>query len=132
MYILVYIDGIIVTTSDSNFISKFIHQLSSYFPVKDLEPLHFFLGIELTCSKSGLFLSQCKYIPNLLHRTNMHNSKPVSTPMSHTAKLTALDGNSFEHLLWYRSVINSLQYLFFTRLDISFALNRVCQYIHAP
>ncbi|XP_042983205.1 uncharacterized mitochondrial protein AtMg00810-like [Carya illinoinensis] len=62
----------------------------------------------------------------------MHNSKAVSTPMSVSSKISAFDGSSFEDPHLYRSVVGSLQYLSFTRPDISFAVNKVCQYMHNP
>ncbi|KAF5470864.1 hypothetical protein F2P56_011352 [Juglans regia] len=132
IYILIYVDDIIVTGSNSSLISQFITSLSQYFPVKDLGILHYFLGIEVTRTPSGLCLSQSKYKTDLLHRTNMHQSKPVTTPMASSTRLTALEGSSFEDPQLYRSVVGSLQYLSFTRPDISFAVNRVCQYMHHP
>lgn len=103
-----------------------------YFPVKDLGPLLFLLGIEVARITSGFFLLQSKYISDLLHCTNIHNSKSISTTISIIEKLTALDGCTFEYLQCYRSVVDSIQYLIFTRPDISFVMNRVCQYMHHP
>lgn len=77
-------------------------------------------------------MSQVKYISDLLTRTNMHNAKLVSTPMSTSIKLTSFDGTSFEDSHLYRSVVGSLQYLVFTRSDISFGVNKVCQFMHCP
>lgn len=62
----------------------------------------------------------------------MHQAKPVATPMFHSTKLTILDGSSFEDSHLYHSTVGSLQYLVFIRLDISFTVNRVCQYMHFP
>lgn len=61
----------------------------------------------------------------------MHSSKPVSTPMAMTGSLTALDGALLEDPSLYRSVVGSLQYLSFTRPDLAFAVNRMCQYMHS-
>ncbi|KAF5465899.1 hypothetical protein F2P56_015863 [Juglans regia] len=108
IFILVYVDDIIVTGSCSKLIYEFVQSLGSYFPVKDLGPLHFFFGIEVTCNTKGLFLSQCKYINDLLHHTNMNNCKSVTTPMSTSEKLSAFDGCAFEDPHWYRSVVGSL------------------------
>ncbi|KAF5464008.1 hypothetical protein F2P56_014124 [Juglans regia] len=52
--------------------------------------------------------------------------------MASSTRLTAVDGPSFEDPQLYRSVVGSLQYLSFTRPDISFAVNRVCQFMHCP
>lgn len=132
LFTLVYVDDIIVTRSSSQSISDFINFLASYFPVKDLGPLHFFLGIEVTRNNAGLFLAQNKYISDLLLKTNMHNCISISTPMYVSKYFFAIDGNAFEDPQWYRSVVGSLQYLAFTRLDISFAVNCVCQFMRNP
>jgi hypothetical protein len=64
----------------------------------------------------------------------MLKCKPVSTPMSVTEKLSADTGVPLaaEDATQYRSIVGGLQYLTITRPDISFAVNRVCQYLHAP
>ncbi|KAF5442297.1 hypothetical protein F2P56_034969 [Juglans regia] len=131
LYLLIYVDDILVTGSSSTLIADFISSLKQYFPIKDLGFLNYFLGIEVSRTQSSLCLSQSKYIDDLLIRTHMHDSKPVNTPMSIT-KLTALDGPTFDDPHWYRSVVGNLQYLAFTRPDISFAVNHVCQYMHSP
>lgn len=77
---------------------------------------------------------QRKYASDLLHRAPMENCKSVSTPMSVTDKFardcgTALsDDDAFN----YRSMVRGLQYLKMTRPDISFAVNKVCQYLSEP
>lgn len=50
--------------------------------------------------------------------------------MCSTSKLSAVDGPSFEDSLLYRSIVGSLQYLSFTRSDLSFAINKVSQFMH--
>ena len=64
----------------------------------------------------------------------MLKCKTTTTPMSTTDKITAVDGEllSSEDATEYRSIVGGLQYLTITRPDISFAVNRVCQYLHAP
>lgn len=62
----------------------------------------------------------------------MSNSKPVSSTMSTSTKLSSLDGPTFKDFSLYRSVVRSLQYLVFTRPNISFVVNKVCQFMHFP
>lgn len=62
IYILIYVDDIIVTGSDSNTINGIISQLNSAFAIKDSGNIHYFLGIEIIQRADGLFLSQHKYI----------------------------------------------------------------------
>jgi histone deacetylase 1/2 len=64
----------------------------------------------------------------------MHNSKPISTSLSNVEKLSIAEGDPLgpEDPTNYRSVVGALQYLILTRPDISFAINKVCQFLHAP
>ena len=64
----------------------------------------------------------------------MLQCKPVATPMSATDRLSAFDGDplSSDDATEYRSLVGGLQYLTITRPDVSYAVNRVCQFLHAP
>lgn len=64
----------------------------------------------------------------------MTNCKPVSTPLSTSEKLSAYEGDPLgpEDITRYRSIVGALQYLTLTRPDISFSVNKICQYLHAP
>jgi len=55
--------------------------------MKDLGPLKDFLGIEISISKTGLFLSQRKYILDLLRETSMEGCHPATTPIEEGLKL---------------------------------------------
>lgn len=70
------------------------------------------------------------YFGHLL-QTNVHKVKHVATPMSTTAKSMALDCVTFENSQLYRSVIRNLQYFALTQPDISFTVNKVCQFMHS-
>lgn len=93
VYLLVYVDDLIVTGSDASFISKFILDLSRRFSIKDLGALHYFLGVEVIPTPAGLFLSQHKYIRELLERTQMTGAKEVSTPLPTRGSLVLHDGS---------------------------------------
>ena len=62
----------------------------------------------------------------------MLHAKPISSPMSNAKPLSAFDGAIFPDLTLFRGTIGSLQYLSITRPDLSFAVNRVCQFMHRP
>ncbi|XP_049350413.1 uncharacterized protein LOC125815055 [Solanum verrucosum] len=78
-YVLVYVDDLIITGSDSDFITTFIYILDQQFSLKDLGSLNYFLGIEVSPSSNGIILSQSRYIRDLLCRTNMADAKPISS-----------------------------------------------------
>lgn len=62
----------------------------------------------------------------------MQHAKPISSPMVSSEKLSKFDGEKILDPIEYRSVVGALQYLTFTRPDISFAVNKVCQFMHSP
>jgi hypothetical protein len=86
-YLLLYVDDIILTTSSDDLRKSIISLLSSEFVMKDLGPLHFFLGIAVTRHHKGLFLSQKKYVEEILIRAGMSSCKPCLTPVDTKAKL---------------------------------------------
>lgn len=67
MFILVKMDDIIITGNSPTAITSFIKDLDHHFSIKDLGPLHYFLGVEVSPSSVGLHLSQIKYARDLLH-----------------------------------------------------------------
>ena len=81
---------------------------------------------------SGLFLSQQKYIRDLLLRLKMDSVKPVSLPMATSCKLSKIVGESLSDPFVYPSTVGALQYLSFTRPDIAFSMNKVAQFMQAP
>ncbi|XP_070662500.1 uncharacterized mitochondrial protein AtMg00810-like [Malus domestica] len=130
VFILVYVVDILVTSPSSAAYQTVIKQLSALFPIKDLGALHYFLGIEVKRSSTGIFLSQTKYILDLLTKANMVEAKPCSTPLS----TSNLDHHSplLDNASEYRSLVGALQYLTWTRPDLSFAVNLMCQFMHTP
>jgi hypothetical protein len=94
--------------------------------------LHYFLGIEVQHTTSDLYLSQTKYVKDLLNRTSMLQANPCNTPIATSVSLFQFDGNSFEDPHLYRSVVGALQYATITWPDISFVVNNVAQFMHSP
>ena len=66
LLVLIYVDDIIITGNDSQAVTHLIQELGREFSLKDLDPLHYFLGVECYRIPSGLFLSQQNYIRDLL------------------------------------------------------------------
>jgi hypothetical protein len=102
--------------------------------LKDLGDLHYFLGIEVKRLDDGLVMSQTWYATDVLKRAGMDKSKAVDTPLAVSEKLSATEGTSLgsDDSTRYRSLVRALQYLTLTRPDISYVVNKVCQYLHAP
>jgi histone deacetylase 1/2 len=134
MYLLVYVDDIILISSSVSAADRLVSALSGDFAIIDLGRLHYFLGLEVSHSDVGLTLTQQKYSPDLLRRAGMLQRKAATTPMSASDRLSALDGIflSSDEATEYRSIVGGLQYLTITHPDISYAVNSVCQFLDAP
>ncbi|GJT40738.1 ribonuclease H-like domain-containing protein [Tanacetum coccineum] len=130
-YLLLYVDDIILTASSTAFLQSIIATLHAEFSMTDLGPLNYFLGISVTRNTSGMFLSQQKYASELLERAGMLTCNPCRTPVDTDSKLSA-DGDPVSDPTLYRSLAGALQYLTFTRPDISYAVQQVCLYMHDP
>jgi hypothetical protein len=134
IYLLVYVDGIIITSSSSAVLTTLLEDLRGEFALKDLGALHYFLGMQVTRSKDGLTLSQEKYALELLQKPVMVKCKSVCTPLVTSEKLSINSGATLsdEDATCYKSIVGGLQYLTLTRPDVSFAVNLACQFLHAP
>ncbi|XP_041004069.1 uncharacterized mitochondrial protein AtMg00810-like [Juglans microcarpa x Juglans regia] len=93
--------------------------------------LHHFLGIEVTRDSQGLTLSQGRYARELLDRASMGECKPIATPMPIKGR-THASTTAYCNPTYNRKLVGGLQYLTFTRPDLSYSVNFVCQFMHAP
>jgi histone deacetylase 1/2 len=134
IFMLIYVDDIIVTSSSPDAVTALLKDLRTDFALKDLRELSYFLGIEVSPRQGGVVLSQGKYASDLLNKVGMIKCKISPTPLSATEKLSREDGTllSVEDATRYRSIVGGLQYLTLTRPDLAFSVNKVCQFLHAP
>lgn len=114
--------------------SVLLKDLNKDFALKDLGKLHYFLGIEVNQIHSGILLRQEKYTNDFLQRVGTKDGKPVATLLSTLEKLSLHAGNLLgpNDATNYRSVVVALQYLTLTRPNISYSVNKVYQFLHAP
>jgi hypothetical protein len=132
LYLLLYVDDIIITSTSPTLVTTLISNLQTTFEVKDLGPLHYFLGLQLQYHDHGFSVHQTKYATDLLNRFNMFTYKPSSTPYSSVSRLTKSQGTTLSNPTLFRNLVGALQYLTFTRPNLSFAVNQVCQFMHSP
>jgi hypothetical protein len=131
IYLLVYVDDILLTRSNSALLHRLITLLQTEFKLRDMGFVHFFLGIEVKPTTMGILLSQHKYALDIIQRAGMASCKPVDTPLSTSSKLGIVPGTLHSNPTRYRQIVGALQYLTFTRPDICYAVNKVCQFMHA-
>ncbi|KAG8488772.1 hypothetical protein CXB51_016789 [Gossypium anomalum] len=137
VYLLLYIDDMLIATKDKGKIRKVKAQLNEEFEMKDLRPAEKIFGMEILKDRkaSKLYLSQKGYIEKVLCRFNMQSAKLVSTPLAaHFRLLSALSPQSddeieyMSHVL-YSSVVGSLMYaMVCSRPDLSYAISAVSKY----
>lgn len=132
VYILIYVDDIIITSSIQGNIKSIIKLLSQRFSLKDLGLLHYFLGVEVISTPTAIYLSQHKYVMDLLEELHMADCKGVPTPMTSTCSFVDSETNSTVDVSLYRRIIGKLHYLSFTRPDIGFAVSKLSQFMHNP
>uniref|UniRef100_A0A2N9EDP9 Integrase catalytic domain-containing protein n=1 Tax=Fagus sylvatica TaxID=28930 RepID=A0A2N9EDP9_FAGSY len=130
--ILLYVDDMIITGDDPAGIRDLQKFLSQQFEMKDLGTLSYFLGLEVTSSSDGYYLSQAKYASDLLSKAGLTDSKTVSTPLELNVKLNTTDGKPLSDATLYRQLVGSLIYLTVTRPDLAYAVHLVSQFMSAP
>jgi hypothetical protein len=131
-YLLLYVDDIVLTGNHPSFLTQLISNLNKVFELKDMGTLNYFLGLQIQRSSQGLTLTQTKYATDLLIKHNMLNCSPCKTPCVPHTRLSATCGKPLTDVHAYRSLVGALHYLTFTRLDLSFAVHQVCQFMNAP
>nr|XP_027062737.1 uncharacterized protein LOC113689106 [Coffea arabica] len=129
--LVVYVDDIVITGNDAASISSLKTFLHSQFQTKNLGLLKYFLGIEIAKSRKGIFLSQRKYVLDLLSETEKLGAKPASIPMIPNLQLTK-EGELFENPRRYRRLVEKLNYLTVTHSDIAYSVSVVSQYMSNP
>jgi hypothetical protein len=123
LFVLVYVDDIIVASSSQAATDALLKDLQEDFALKDHGDLHYFLGIEVKRLEDGLILSQQRYAMEILTKAGMKNYKPIDTPLCTSEKLSVVSGDKLgpKDSTRYRSMVGALQYLTLTRPDLSYA-----------
>ncbi|GJY51642.1 uncharacterized mitochondrial protein-like protein [Tanacetum coccineum] len=125
LLVQVYVDDIIFGSTKKSLCTEFEKMMHKKFQMSSIGELTFFLGLQVKQKEDGIFISQDKYVTEILKKFGFSDVKTASTPMeTHKPLLKDADGEDVdEHL--YRSMIGSLMYLTSSRPDIMFA---VCVY----
>lgn len=130
--LIVYVDDIIITGDDHMERDKLRKRLSAEFDIKELGRLKYFLGIEVAHSDEGIFISQQKYILDLLKETGMVECRPCETPIDLKHRLDNDEEGTTTDKGQYQRLVGKLIYLAHTRPDIAYAVSVVSQFMHNP
>ncbi|GKE14175.1 putative ribonuclease H-like domain-containing protein [Tanacetum coccineum] len=122
LLVQVYVDDIIFGSTKKSLCTEFEKMMHKKFQMSSMGELTFFLGLQVKQKEDGIFISQDKYVTEILKKFGFSDVKTASTPMeTHKPLLKDADGEDVdEHL--YRSMIGSLMYLTSSRPDIMFAV----------
>ena len=132
IFLLLYVDDMIITGDNLSGIQELKDFLSQQFEMKDLGHLNYFLGLEITHSTIGLYITQAKYASDLLSQAGLTDSKTVDTRVELNAHLTPSQGKPLSSPSLYRRLVDSLVYLTVTCPNITYAIHQVSQYLSAP
>ena len=129
IYLIIYVDDVVITGRDQEGIWKLKHHLFSHFQTKNLRKLKYFQSIEIAQSNSGVVMSKKKYVLDILEETGMLDYKPIDTPMDPNVKLVPRQGEPLRDPRRYRLLVRRLNYLTVTRSDIFFPMSVVSRFL---
>nr|GEW29112.1 hypothetical protein [Tanacetum cinerariifolium] len=122
LLVQIYVDDIIFGATNKDLCRSFEKLMKDRFQMSSMGELTFFLGLQLKQKKDGIFISQHKYVAEILRKFGLIEGKSSSTPIDiEKPLLKDLDGEDVD-MHTYKSMIGSLMYLTSSRLDIMFAM----------
>jgi hypothetical protein len=114
----IYADDIIFGSTNKSTCEEFSRIMIQKFEMSMMGELKYFLGFQVKQLQDGTFISQTKYIQNILNKFGMKDAKPIKTPMGTNGHLDLDTGGKSVDQKVYRSMIGSLLYLCASRSDI--------------
>eukprot|EP00253_Pinus_taeda_P011790 PITA_11790 len=102
------------------------------FEITDMGFLRYFLSIEVDQNEKGIFISQARYVNQVLSRFNMQECKATITPTVMGLKLSREDSSKDFDPSLYKSMVGSLMYLTATRPDIMYAVSLISRFMERP
>jgi hypothetical protein len=118
----IYIDDIIFSSTNQDYCDEFGKMMAKELEMLMIGELSFFFGLQIKQMKEGIFVSQIKYIKDMLKKFSMEDEKSITTPMGTSGSLDSdKSGNMVDQKL-YRSMIGSLLYVTVSRPDVMFSI----------
>ncbi|GJR89833.1 putative ribonuclease H-like domain-containing protein [Tanacetum coccineum] len=118
----IYVDDIIFGSTKKSWSDEFETLMKGRFQMSAMGELTFFLGLQVKQSHEGIFISQDKYVAEILRKFDFDSVKSAITPMETKAPLAKDEGGPDVDLHLYRSMIGCLMYLTASRPDIMYAV----------
>jgi hypothetical protein len=130
--LLIEIYDIVFGSTNDRLSQKFAKDMHNEFEISLLGELSFFLGLQICQRNQGIFISQTKYIREMLKRFRMEDCKPVTTPMQTICKLKKNDDSNSIDQRKYRSMIGSLLCVTTSIPNVMQAVGQVARFQVAP
>ena len=132
LLVCVYVDDLIYTGNCIVLINDFKRIMVSEFEMTDLGFISYFLGLEVQQSEAGIFISQQKYVKDLLEKFNLKDCNPVKNSMITNQNFSLDDGEAKVDAQMYRSLVGSLLYLTNSRPYILQATSLLPRFMQNP
>jgi len=129
LIVVLYVDDVIFTGNDDYLIENFKLVMKEEFEMTDMGLLRYSSGIEVDQNENGIFISQAKYVNEVLERFHMQECKAAITPTVMGLKLSKDDNSKDFDPSLYKSIVGSLIYLTATRPDIMFAVSLISRFM---
>ncbi|GJZ02623.1 putative ribonuclease H-like domain-containing protein [Tanacetum coccineum] len=128
LLVQVYIDDIIFGSTKKSLCTKFEKMMHKKFQMSSMGELTFFLGLQVKQKEDGIFISQDKYVTEILKKFGFTDVKTACRPMETQKTLLKDEDGEEVDVYLYRSMIGSLMYLTSSRPDIMFAVCACARY----
>ncbi|GKC65385.1 putative ribonuclease H-like domain-containing protein, partial [Tanacetum coccineum] len=122
LLVQVYVDDIIFGSTKKSLCTNFEQIMHKRFQMSSMGELTFFLGLQVKQKEDGIFISQDKYVGEILKKFGFSSIRTASTPMETNKALTKDEDGEDVDIHLYRSMIGSLMYLTSSRPDIMFSV----------
>eukprot|EP00253_Pinus_taeda_P006096 PITA_06096 len=132
LIVVLYVDDVIFTGNDDQLIKNFKLVMKEEFEMTDMGFLRYFLGIEVDQNEKRIFISQARYVNQVLSRFNMQECKAAITPIVMGLKLSREDNSKDFDPSLYKSIVGSLMYLTTTRPNIMYAVSLISRFMERP
>ncbi|CAB79159.1 LTR retrotransposon like protein [Arabidopsis thaliana] len=132
VHVLVYVDDLIISGSCPDAVAQFKSYLESCFHMKDLGLLKYFLGIEVSRNAQGFYLSQRKYVLDIISEMGLLGARPSAFPLEQNHKLSLSTSPLLSDSSRYRRLVGRLIYLAVTRPELSYSVHTLAQFMQNP
>jgi len=128
----IYVDDIIFGSTNQDFCEEFGNIMASEFEMSTIRELSYFLGLQIKQMKNGTFVSQGKYIKDMLKKFGMGDTKAISTPMGTNGNLDSDASGNIVDQKMYRSMIGSILYVTASRPNVMFSVCMCARFQASP